>query len=104
MRSRCAQSGRGHRWGIEGGHRPYQRLRALRISWPQGSTTCASSEATTTSSSRRFATAADHEGYSYPLVTLRLGVAYHQALADECEAIARDLRRAGSRSRRSKAS
>jgi PadR family transcriptional regulator AphA len=49
------------------------------------------------------ATAADHEGYSYPLVTLRLGVAYHQALADECEAIARELRRAGSRSRRSKA-
>jgi DNA-binding PadR family transcriptional regulator len=50
------------------------------------------------------ASAADHEGYSYPLVTLRLGVAYHQALADECEAIARDVVRASSRSRRSKAS
>jgi PadR family transcriptional regulator AphA len=37
---------------------------------------------------------ADDEGYSYPLVTLRLGVAYHQALADECEAIAHELRRA----------
>jgi len=49
------------------------------------------------------ATAADHEGYSYPLVTLRLGVAYHQALADECAAIARDLRRADARSRRSNA-
>jgi DNA-binding PadR family transcriptional regulator len=50
------------------------------------------------------AAAADDEGHSYPLVTLRLGVAYHQALAHECEAIARDLRRAGSRARRSKAS
>jgi PadR family transcriptional regulator AphA len=39
------------------------------------------------------AAVADDEGYSYPLVTLRLGVAYHQALVDECDAIARDLKR-----------
>jgi PadR family transcriptional regulator AphA len=35
---------------------------------------------------------ADDEGYAFPLITLRLGVAYHQAIADECAAIEQELR------------
>jgi PadR family transcriptional regulator AphA len=34
---------------------------------------------------------AQDEGYSFPRVTLRLGIAYHRALADECATIAREL-------------
>ena len=30
---------------------------------------------------------------AFPLITLRLGIAYHRAMADECAAIQRDLRR-----------
>lgn len=33
----------------------------------------------------------DDEGYRFPLITLRLGVAFHRALADECAAIRREL-------------
>lgn len=36
---------------------------------------------------------AEDEGYEFPLVTLRLGVAYHAALAEEAAAIAGELRR-----------
>lgn len=35
---------------------------------------------------------ADDEGYAFPLITLRLGIAYHQAMADECTAIQQQLR------------
>jgi DNA-binding PadR family transcriptional regulator len=38
------------------------------------------------------ASVAEYEGYSYPLITLRLGVAYHRAMAEECAAIERELR------------
>lgn len=34
---------------------------------------------------------ADEEGYSFPRVTLRLGIAFHQALVDECDNIRREL-------------
>lgn len=37
------------------------------------------------------ASVADDEGYAFPLVTLRLGIAYHRAMADECAAIQREL-------------
>ena len=33
----------------------------------------------------------DDEGHRFPLITLRLGVAFHRALADECAAIRREL-------------
>lgn len=36
-------------------------------------------------------TLADDVGYSFPLITLRLGVAYHQAIADECTAIHHEI-------------
>jgi PadR family transcriptional regulator, regulatory protein AphA len=39
------------------------------------------------------ASVADDEGYAFPLITLRLGIAYHRAMADECAAIQRELRR-----------
>jgi PadR family transcriptional regulator AphA len=35
---------------------------------------------------------ADDEGYTFPLITLRLGIAYHQAMADECTVIQQELR------------
>lgn len=35
--------------------------------------------------------AAEDEGVEFPLVTLRLGIAYHQAMADECAVIRREL-------------
>jgi PadR family transcriptional regulator AphA len=35
---------------------------------------------------------ADDEGYAFPLITLRLGIAYHQAMADECTTIQQQLR------------
>jgi DNA-binding PadR family transcriptional regulator len=35
---------------------------------------------------------ADDEGLGFPLVTLRLGIAYHRAMADECAAIQQELR------------
>ncbi|HLW92724.1 MAG TPA: PadR family transcriptional regulator [Roseiarcus sp.] len=34
---------------------------------------------------------ADDEGYSFPRVTLRLGIAFHQALVDECDKIKDEL-------------
>lgn len=37
---------------------------------------------------------ADDEGYAFPLITLRLGIAYHQAMADECTAIQQQLQSA----------
>jgi DNA-binding PadR family transcriptional regulator len=33
----------------------------------------------------------DDEGYRFPLITLRLGVAFHHAIADECAVIRREL-------------
>jgi hypothetical protein len=33
----------------------------------------------------------DDEGHRFPLITLRLGVAFHRAMADECVAIRREL-------------
>jgi PadR family transcriptional regulator, regulatory protein AphA len=36
-------------------------------------------------------TLADDVGYSFPLITLRLGIAYHQAIADECAAIHQEI-------------
>ncbi|HEY4452536.1 MAG TPA: PadR family transcriptional regulator [Solirubrobacteraceae bacterium] len=33
----------------------------------------------------------DDEGHRFPLITLRLGVAFHRALADECAVIRREL-------------
>jgi DNA-binding PadR family transcriptional regulator len=41
---------------------------------------------------------AEDEGYSFPRVTLRLGIAYHRALREECERIGREL--SGRRRRR----
>jgi PadR family transcriptional regulator AphA len=34
---------------------------------------------------------ADDEGYSFPRVTLRIGIAHHRALLEECETIVREL-------------
>lgn len=36
---------------------------------------------------------ADDQGYRFPLITLRLGLAHHQAIADECAAIRHDIQR-----------
>lgn len=44
-------------------------------------------------------TMADEEGYSFPLITLRLGIAYHQAMADECTAIQQQLSKPAAPSR-----
>lgn len=40
------------------------------------------------------ATAAEQEGNLYPLVTLRMGIAYHQAMIDVCQDFERELRAA----------